>query len=385
MTTLYNPPNLETVTTVGATSDQDITLTGDLTIEDMGLGGVNPGGTGFIDANPINSTSYVAILFAKLYYSGAYDTIGSFQVDAHDASTATVSTAYGGIFFAGLNKAVAVGSTTVGGTFITGFSSNSVAIAFGVINEFVAVSANCFPGYAVGGAHSSGTVYGWGVYVPAIGIPSTIGDASRMWGISCEEDIQIFPNKKLMLNGSKYVKGTTYLIYNSATTDMDIYLDGIQLINLDDDLIDIKFPTRINGTSGAIVHTITSTATSDDPIEEVQQDRLATTDATKTTLATITASTSTTTFVRATVVARRTGGTAGATGDGAAYLIEAAFTYEGTVKVITSPQQIFVRESQAAWNATLEAGTGKILLNVTGAADNNVTWHSTCRIYKVSS
>jgi len=137
---------------------------------------------------------------------------------------------------------------------------------------------------------------------------------------------------------------------------------------------------------GDPVAKLTSVATNDDVTETVRQYRAATTDATVTTIATVAVPASTTSLIEARVVARRTGGSAGAADDGAGYLVAATFKgASGTVAQIGSTTAVATHESQAAWNVSFTVSGGNALLQVTGAANNNVTWHATVRVYAVGS
>lgn len=78
--------------------------------------------------------------------------------------------------------------------------------------------------------------------------------------------------------------------------------------------------------------------------------------------------------VMANVSARRTSGTSGAAGDSASYLIHALVKdIAGTVSIVG--QSILSSfEDQAAWDVTFVVSGSDILLQVTGAANNNITW-----------
>lgn len=99
-----------------------------------------------------------------------------------------------------------------------------------------------------------------------------------------------------------------------------------------------------------------------------------TTDATVTTLATESVSPSTTVHIAGSVVGRRTGGSAGTAEDAASYRVEIlAKNAAGTATVIGSSVTV-IGESQAAWDCAVSASGGNVLVRVTGAANNNVTW-----------
>jgi len=134
------------------------------------------------------------------------------------------------------------------------------------------------------------------------------------------------------------------------------------------------------------VFRIESVATNDDPSERVTQGRVATTDATQTTLETIAIPASTTVAIYVFVTARRTGGTAGTAEDGAGYVVSAVMkNVAGTATIIGAVATTTLGEDQAAWDATITVSGANALIRVTGAADNDVVFHSTTRTWRVSA
>ncbi len=134
------------------------------------------------------------------------------------------------------------------------------------------------------------------------------------------------------------------------------------------------------------VFRIESVATNDDPSERVFQNRAATTDATVTTLHTVTISASNTYTIEADVVARRTGWSAGTAEDWASYKVVATVkNVAGTATIVGAVNQLVVQEDQAGWDATIDVTAGTARVRVTGATNNNVTWHLTLRTRQVSS
>ena len=138
-------------------------------------------------------------------------------------------------------------------------------------------------------------------------------------------------------------------------------------------------------TLGNEVQRLSSTATNDDPTESVYQNRVATTDATVTTLHTFTIPSSTTYTIKAEVTARRTGGSSGTAEDGAHYTLKG--TYKNVAGTATLIGTVFSEEaeSQAAWDCTLTISSGTVLLQVTGATNNNISWNCTARTYSLTS
>jgi hypothetical protein len=129
-------------------------------------------------------------------------------------------------------------------------------------------------------------------------------------------------------------------------------------------------------TLGSEVFRLASDATNDDPRWSVYQNRLATTDATVTTIHTIAIPASTTVALIAHVNARRTGGAAGTAEDGAFYIRAATFkNVAGTATQIGATTAIHTNEDQAGWDVTFAVAGGNALVQVTGAVDNNITWH----------
>jgi hypothetical protein len=142
----------------------------------------------------------------------------------------------------------------------------------------------------------------------------------------------------------------------------------------------------LRGNASGPVLEIETTTTGDDPNFDIYQNRAATTDATQTTLQTIAISASKTYLIEARVVARRTGGTAGSADDGAAYVRRGVYkTVSGTVTLIGSVQDDLTSEDVAGWDCTLDISTTNVRVRVTGAADTNITWHSTVIVQEVGS
>lgn len=135
------------------------------------------------------------------------------------------------------------------------------------------------------------------------------------------------------------------------------------------------------------VLTYESEAASDNPTMTILQNRVATTNATLTTLHTLAIPASNTMLIKGFVVARRTGGTSGTAEDGAAYEFTAVYkNVAGTATVIGSTIITAVGEDQVGWDCQLNVSSGNVLIQVQGAADNNVTWHlSELKTMKVGS
>lgn len=119
-------------------------------------------------------------------------------------------------------------------------------------------------------------------------------------------------------------------------------------------------------------------------VETVLTGTAITTDATPQNLLAFEIPLETTVGVDLKVVARRTGGAAGAAEDGAYY--QRGFAFKNVAGVATaiglgsSPTTL---EDQAAWNVTTALAGDWVTVQVTGAANNNVSWTGIARLLNV--
>jgi hypothetical protein len=137
----------------------------------------------------------------------------------------------------------------------------------------------------------------------------------------------------------------------------------------------------LESTLGNVVLRLATTATNDDPALEVSQQWVTTTNATPTTLATIPITASNTYYIRAVVIARRTGGASGTADDGGAFVDAAAYTTKAGVVTMLLPAagapeiENIVRRDVAGLDCALVISGTNILVQVTGIASTNYTWH----------
>lgn len=128
-----------------------------------------------------------------------------------------------------------------------------------------------------------------------------------------------------------------------------------------------------------------SVSAGDNPQKIFSQGRTTSTSGTAVTVQTITIPASTTLTVVSVVEARRTGGAAGAAEDGAAYVLEGVFKNVAGVATIISQTTRIIGESQAAWDVVFDVTGATARIRATGAANNNITWHSHTERYPVGS
>ncbi len=78
------------------------------------------------------------------------------------------------------------------------------------------------------------------------------------------------------------------------------------------------------------------------------------------------------------VVGRRTGGSAGAANDMATYILAASVK---TASTLTTTSVLYSYEDQAGWNADFAMSSNDVLIQVTGAANNNITWQAELSVF----
>lgn len=142
----------------------------------------------------------------------------------------------------------------------------------------------------------------------------------------------------------------------------------------------------VTGALGSEVFRIETVATNDDPSERTFQNRVATTDATVTTLQSLTIASAYSYHIEATVTARRTGGSGGTANDTASYKrIATVKDVSGTATLVGTVTSVHTAEDQAGWDCTIDVTGATARVRVTGAANNNITWHSTVKVYTLST
>jgi hypothetical protein len=106
----------------------------------------------------------------------------------------------------------------------------------------------------------------------------------------------------------------------------------------------------------------------------IRESTVSTTDATVTTIETINLPPDSSVFIHTIIVGRRTGGSAGSTGDSATYEIIAAYKDVSGTATICGTQDIVYNEDVAGWDGAVSVSGPNILVRVTGAANTNINW-----------
>jgi hypothetical protein len=131
---------------------------------------------------------------------------------------------------------------------------------------------------------------------------------------------------------------------------------------------------------------LTMATSGDFPYEDTKFYRVTTTNATPTALATVGLADGHVYTIQATVTSRCTGGTGGNAGKGATYKVIGTFKRDASSATqIGTTTVVHAAEDVAAWNAALAVSGNNVLVNVTGAANDSLTWHAMVKISGLGS
>ncbi len=171
---------------------------------------------------------------------------------------------------------------------------------------------------------------------------------------------------------------TTYAgkvaLWNDANTDMIFANNNLEKMRL---TAGGNLLLGVTSTDGR-VDVATDDGSSNYTRMTMYQARVTTTDATPTTLWSHTPTPGRTIMVEARVVARRTAGGGGAAGDGAGYVVRAAYGITaGPTTTLFGTVDQWAREAVAGYDATFVIdGSNNIVLQVTGVAGTNISWQA---------
>jgi hypothetical protein len=131
---------------------------------------------------------------------------------------------------------------------------------------------------------------------------------------------------------------------------------------------------------------LTMATSGDSPYEDTKFYRVTTTDATPTALATVGLADGHVYTVQATVTTRCTGGTGANAGKGATYKFIGTFKRDASpVTQIGATTVIHAAEEVSGWDAAFTVSGNNVLVNVTGGAADNMTWHAMVKISGLGS
>lgn len=206
----------------------------------------------------------------------------------------------------------------------------------------------------------------------------TLGNANR--ALTIGGDVQ--------LDGSLTVSGGSLTFTLTGATNVELPTNGTLATLAGGETLENKtvIGALLQNTVGSPAVSFQSDDLSNPVItEKVFQNRVGTNNATPAVVITIPIPASTTTGIKAWVVARRTGGGSGTSEDGAFY--EISVTYKnvgGTATIIGSATITAIGESQAGWDVTLNPSGASVQILGTGAANNDVVWAATAHLFQVS-
>ena len=178
------------------------------------------------------------------------------------------------------------------------------------------------------------------------------------------------PTEKLQIQGT----GGTYA-FSVSTAASSVVALGVANAG---GVVSETSLTVTGPSTNTVVQTLKATATNDDPQALTVFTRATTTDATPTAMWTFDMTADTSYLFHAKVIGRRTGGASGAAGDSAVYLVFGGIVdITGTATAIGAGTTTAITlEDQAGWDCAFGVSGGNVLLNITGAVNNNVTWHA---------
>lgn len=189
----------------------------------LSLGTATPPTTTPLLQADATGTTVAGIISGNVEHTGSIATMRAMLMTAiHDGTAATQNVAGG--YFSGQIKVKNSGTANVFG--INGLAqlNGSIAIGAGTLNL-----QNKFEVTGSGGTHTGGTVYSrslWATEPPTLtGVTSFTGWAGLFSG-----DTQINSNKKLLLEGSDTVKGDTYLIYDTASSELQMFVNNTKVL-----------------------------------------------------------------------------------------------------------------------------------------------------------
>jgi len=326
-------------------------------------------------------------------------------VRASDYRTLTSGQVYNGAFFRydvratipGAPQCEVRGLEAVGSTYVA--DGNLLSLFGAVLRTFiqpgVTASAKTSIGAEIsarasfnGGAECEalpGTAFvGARIYMAPYFTAATLDNINNFWGL------WIYGEHATRRNADAAIKIST--AGGGFTNDIN-FQNGSTLIDL---LGGLKVVSNTGGTNPAFyinqltlgneIFRLESVSTGDDPNYQVFQNRVTTTDATQTVLNTITLSADSSYQLKAFVTARRTGGTAGTNGDSAAYELNGGFKKVGAgVATQVGSTVKNSHEDQLAWDADFTVSGNDVRISITGAVNNNITWHITVMVMNLSS
>lgn len=227
---------------------------GNLVCNSIHLGGDTPTGLAYVEAQSLTSSTYVALVYGQLEYTGSGALIGSFQTTMTNNSSSATPQSYGSAFQAWSKQTSPTLAYNYGSYIETGFFGVTEVQSSG-INVFTGAYLQVLGSGHIGGTHSGGTVYASGLIIPTILTP--VGVATfKKWGIKSQESIEVYPDAKIAFDSSGTNNGNSYLVYDSGSSSLDCYVDAAQVFDCTSSLLTLfpaaTFVHSIDATTGKI-------------------------------------------------------------------------------------------------------------------------------------
>lgn len=231
-----------TTTSTNSTGGSQTGATQDLIVDQIGLG-VSPidskywvnfdirssdsGKRGALNFTFENTTSQTiqTNIFSKAIYSGSSTNPLNIPVWSHAVENADNS----GTSTSGLRSTIDIG---------TGLAYTQGTHNFNGLEITMNIAG-------VGGTHTGGTINRYGVKQAAFLALTLSGATNTDWGGNFGNDLQVQTDVKRYVEGSLTVKGDSYDVFNSATTDWDFFVDGTKCLTLDNDAVDTNIMLRL--------------------------------------------------------------------------------------------------------------------------------------------
>lgn len=195
---------------------------GSLLAGTLGLGQSIPATTPLLSADSVSS-SVAGAISSTIEHTGAISTVRAMLMSSIHAGSAVNQNAVGGYFQAQL-KTKNSGTAEIFGVNGLATLNAAVNIGAGTVNL-----QNKFEVTGTGGVHTAGTVYSRSMW--ATEPPTLTGVASQVaWAGLFSGDTQVNTGKKLLLEGSDTVKGDTYFVYDSGSSELQMWVNGTKVL-----------------------------------------------------------------------------------------------------------------------------------------------------------
>lgn len=217
----------------------------------LGLGQATPTTTPLLVADSVSSTVAGAVS-ASIEHTGSIATMRAMLMTSIHAGSAANQNAVGGYFQAQL-KTKNSGTAQIFGVNGLATLNAAVNIGAGTVNL-----QNKFEVTGTGGVHTAGTVYSRSLW--ATEPPTLTGVSSQVaWAGLFSGDTQVNTGKKLLLEGSDTVKGDTYLVYDSGSSELQMWVNGTKVLGSTSATLTAYITTSGFGGGGGGGNSVTTT------------------------------------------------------------------------------------------------------------------------------